>query len=67
MSNKNIQSILHEERTFAPPAGFTARARIKPADLESLRRRAREDHVGFWAELAAPRTYLADALHGDAR
>ena len=53
MSNKNIQSILQEERTFAPPAAFTARARIKPADLESLRRRAREDHVGFWAELAA--------------
>ena len=53
MSNKNLQSILQEERTFAPPAAFTARARIKPADLESLRRRAREDHVGFWAELAA--------------
>jgi acetyl-CoA synthetase len=53
MSDKNIQSILQEERTFAPPAAFTARARIKPADLESLRRRAREDHVGFWAELAA--------------
>jgi acetyl-CoA synthetase len=53
MANKNIQSILQEERTFEPPAAFTARARIKPADLESLRRRAREDHVGFWAELAA--------------
>ncbi len=53
MSDKNIRSILQEERTFAPPAAFTARARIKPADLESLRRRAREDHVGFWAELAA--------------
>jgi acetyl-CoA synthetase len=53
MSDKNIQSILHEKRTFAPPAAFSARARIKPADLESLRRRAREDHVGFWAELAA--------------
>jgi acetyl-CoA synthetase len=53
MSNKNIQSILQEKRTFAPPPAFSARARIKPADLESLRRRAREDHVGFWAELAA--------------
>jgi len=52
MSEKNIKSILQEERTFAPPAAFTARARIKPADLEALHRRAREDHVGFWADLA---------------
>ncbi len=53
MSDKNIQSILQEERTFPPSAAFSARARIKPADLETLRRRAREDYVGFWAELAA--------------
>jgi acetyl-CoA synthetase len=53
MSDKNIQSILQEERTFPPSAAFTARARIKPADLENLRRRAREDYVGFWAELGA--------------
>ncbi len=53
MADKNIRSTLIEERTFAPPAAFTARARIKPADLEKLHRRAREDHVGFWSELAA--------------
>ena len=53
MADKNIKSVLLEERTFPPPAAFTARARIKPADLESLRKRAREDHVGFWADLAA--------------
>ncbi|HYL01889.1 MAG TPA: acetate--CoA ligase, partial [Steroidobacteraceae bacterium] len=53
MANKNIESVLLEERSFAPAAAFTARARIKPADLESLRRRAAEDHVGFWADLAA--------------
>ncbi len=53
MADKNIQSVLLEERTFPPSAAFTARARIKPADLESLQRRAREDHVGFWAELGA--------------
>ncbi len=52
MADKNIQSILHEERSFAPPAKFTARARIKPADLEALRRHAREDYVGFWAQQA---------------
>ncbi|MBV8404739.1 MAG: hypothetical protein JO203_11150, partial [Gammaproteobacteria bacterium] len=52
MADKNIKSVLLEERTFPPPAEFTARARIKPADAEALRRRAREDNVGFWAELA---------------
>ena len=53
MADKNIESVLLEERIFPPPASFTARARIKPADLEGLRRRAREDHVGFWSELAS--------------
>ena len=52
MADKNIKSILHEERSFAPPAAFTARAHVKPADLGELRRRARVDHVGFWADLA---------------
>jgi acetyl-CoA synthetase len=53
MANKNIESILREKRSFPPAPAFTARARIKPADLEELYRRARADHVGFWAELAA--------------
>ncbi|HXN80229.1 MAG TPA: acetyl-coenzyme A synthetase N-terminal domain-containing protein, partial [Steroidobacteraceae bacterium] len=53
MTDKNIQSALLEERSFPPPAEFTARACIKPKDLQALRRRAREDHVGFWADLAA--------------
>jgi len=53
MADKNIKSVLLEERTFPPPPEFVARARIKPADAEKLRRRAREDHTGFWAELAA--------------
>jgi acetyl-CoA synthetase len=53
MADENIKSVLLEHRTFAPPPAFTARARIKPADIESLHQRAREDHVGFWADLAA--------------
>jgi acetyl-CoA synthetase len=53
MADKNIKSVLLEERSFPPPAQFTARARVKPADIENLRRRAREDHVGFWTDLAA--------------
>jgi len=53
MADKNIKSILLEERSFPPPADFTARARIKPRELAALRERARADHVGFWSELAA--------------
>ncbi len=52
MSEKNIKSILLEERTFAPPPAFTARASIKPDDLAQLHAQARADYVGFWAGLA---------------
>ncbi|MBW4051311.1 MAG: acetate--CoA ligase [Proteobacteria bacterium] len=52
MASKNIVSVLQEERTFAPAADFTARARIKPADFERLRREAAEDPSGFWGRLA---------------
>ena len=52
MGQKNIESVLQEERTFHPPAQFSARARLKPADLESLRRHAESDYTGFWAQLA---------------
>ncbi|HEX3845301.1 MAG TPA: acetate--CoA ligase [Steroidobacteraceae bacterium] len=52
MASKNIVSVLQEERTFAPGAEFTSRSRLKPADLERLRRQAAEDANGFWAQLA---------------
>jgi acetyl-CoA synthetase len=50
---ENIQSVLQEERSFAPPRSFSAHAYIKPADAVALRKHAAEDYVGFWAELAA--------------
>jgi acetyl-CoA synthetase len=52
MANKNIVSVLLEERSFVPPPEFTQQARLKPADVEKLREHAAKDHVGFWAELA---------------
>lgn len=52
MTQKNIQSVLHEERRFPPNPEFGTRARVKPADLEALQRKAGRDHVGFWADLA---------------
>jgi acetyl-CoA synthetase len=53
MAERNIKSVLHEERSFPPPASFASKARVKPADLERLHRRAKEDYIGFWTELAA--------------
>ena len=52
MANKISVSVLQEERTCAPAADFAARARIKAADLERMRRQAADDPVGFWAGLA---------------
>jgi len=52
MSDKSIDSILHEERVFPPSESFTAAARLKPADVEALYREAAEDHEAYWARLA---------------
>jgi acetyl-CoA synthetase len=52
MSEKSLESILHEQRVFPPPLEFTARARIKPADYERLVAEAARDNVGYWARLA---------------
>src|ERR1700722_5095358 len=35
-SAKHIESVLNETRSFAPPPEFTARARLKAADLAQL-------------------------------
>ncbi len=50
--SRDISSVLHEERSFPPPAEFAARARIGPKQLQALHRRAREDYAAFWGELA---------------
>src|SRR5665213_1046536 len=47
-----IQSVLHEQRRFPPPARFAAQARIKSEQLAALHQRAQQDYVGFWGELA---------------
>src|SRR5438477_628082 len=52
-STANIESILHEERIFDPPASFAAQAHIKSmAELEQLRAEAASDPESFWARLA---------------
>ncbi len=52
MSDKNIESTLHEQRVFPPSAEFKARARVSAAELDLMHRRAAADPLGFWAEQA---------------
>ncbi len=52
MTDKNIESILTESRSFPPADEFVAKARIKPADLEKLYAQAEADYEGYWADRA---------------
>ena len=51
-TSKNIDSILHEQRTFTPPQDFTAKARLNRQRLAELHEKAEADHEAFWADLA---------------
>lgn len=53
MSSASIDSILHEDRKFAPSADFARRARIHSREqLQAMQREAEQDHAGFWAKQA---------------
>jgi acetyl-CoA synthetase len=49
----SIESVLHEERSFAPDPAFTTKARISDASqFEAEYRRSIEDPEGYWSEKA---------------
>jgi acetyl-CoA synthetase len=51
--NQNIDSILQETRSFAPPKEFRKSASISSeADYERLRAKAKADPEAFWADIA---------------
>jgi acetyl-CoA synthetase len=52
VAQKDIQSVLHEDRVFPPSAHFRRAATLQPKDLAALHARAAEDYVGFWSDLA---------------
>jgi len=52
VAQKDIQSVLHEDRVFPPSAQFQRQATLQPKDLAALHKKAAEDYVGFWADLA---------------
>ncbi|GMW06399.1 MAG: acetyl-coenzyme A synthetase [Nevskiales bacterium] len=52
MNEKDLESILREQRVFPPPPSFAQRARITAAAYERLVAEAERDHEAFWARLA---------------
>src|SRR5271165_4367482 len=52
MAQTDIQSVLHEDRVFPPPAAFRRHAAIQAAELQAMYDKAAQDFVGFWADLA---------------
>lgn len=52
MSGIEINSVLTENRLFEPSAEFSAKARLKAADLKALHQHATDDYEGFWAAQA---------------
>jgi acetyl-CoA synthetase len=50
----NMESLLRENRVFAPPAEFAAKAHIKSLEeYEAMYRRSVDEPEAFWAEAAA--------------
>src|SRR5262245_7888654 len=52
MSEKSLQSVLHENRLFPAPAALARSAYPDTAELARLREHASRDPEGFWAEQA---------------
>ncbi len=51
-AHTNMDSLLRENRVFAPPAEFAAKARIgSMAEYEAMYRRSVDDPEGFWGEV----------------
>jgi acetyl-CoA synthetase len=52
MAQKDIQSVLQEDRVFAASAQFRKQATLKAGELQGMYVKAAQDYVGFWADLA---------------
>src|SRR5258707_6726006 len=52
MAQKDIQSVLQEDRVFPPSAEFRKDAALQETELQAMYAKAEHDYVGFWADLA---------------
>jgi len=56
----NLSSSLREDRIFAPPADFVAKAHVKGIEqYEAMYRRSVDDPEGFWADAASELDWFA--------
>jgi acetyl-CoA synthetase len=55
----DIESVLKEQRVFAPPAEFSRSARLSAAEHERCNRLAESDPEQFWAEVAGELDWFA--------
>jgi acetyl-CoA synthetase len=66
----NLESSLRENRSFAPPAEFSAKANVKSLErYEAMYRRSVEEPEAFWAEAAGELEWFAPwtkVLEGEA-
>jgi len=64
MNELTIESILHEERLFAPSPEFSEQAQIKSlAEYQEIYDRAKANPTEFWAELAAQELQWFEPWH----
>ncbi len=59
MPDTNIENVLHEARTFAPPERFAQQARVSRAAYDSLYQRSLSDPDGFWSDVASELHWFA--------
>jgi len=52
MAQKDIQSVLQEDRVFPPSAQFREGATLKAGEVQAMYAKAAHDYVGYWADLA---------------
>ena len=52
MAQKDIQSVLQEDRVFPPSGAFAKHATLKAVELQSMYDKAAGDYAGFWGDLA---------------
>ena len=52
MNEKTIESILKENRSFAPTQNFVKKAKLKESYFQDLRIKAEENYEEYWADLA---------------
>jgi acetyl-CoA synthetase len=52
VAQKNIQSDLQKDQVFPASSDFRRKATLKASDFAALYKKAAEDYVGFWADLA---------------